>query len=98
MEALERTATVNGIGLGEMDLSAVPRRRVVDLARTGMRANATDLRRMSRTPSASRRCSGPNRRDVRAARPRPVSGAPVRRVVPARDPVSGRRGYLVLDN
>ena len=47
MEALERIAKVNGIGLGEMDLSAVPRRRVVDLARTGMRANATDLRRMS---------------------------------------------------
>jgi TnpA family transposase len=47
VEALDRIAKVNGIGLGAMDLSAVPRRRVVDLARTGMRASATDLRRMS---------------------------------------------------
>jgi hypothetical protein len=34
------------IGLGRIDLSVVPRRRVVDLARVGMRANATHLRRM----------------------------------------------------
>jgi len=31
VEALERIAKVDGIGLGEMDLRAVPRRRVVDL-------------------------------------------------------------------
>lgn len=48
--ALKRVAQVAEIGLGEVDLGVVPRRRVVDLARRGMAANATDLRRTSPYP------------------------------------------------
>lgn len=42
--ALLRVAAVAGIGLGEVDLSVVPRRRVVELARYGRDATATTLR------------------------------------------------------
>ena len=44
--ALRRVGQVTEIGLGTVDLSGVPPRRVVDLARVGMRANATHLRRL----------------------------------------------------
>ncbi|MEK8105257.1 hypothetical protein NKG94_08850 [Micromonospora sp. M12] len=52
VKALGRAAEVTGIGLGGLDLSVVPHRRVVDLARSGMTANATSLRK--RTPYAKR--------------------------------------------
>ncbi|MEU5940934.1 Tn3 family transposase [Micromonospora sp. NPDC047548] len=45
--ALRRAFEVRTIGLGATDVGAVPQRRVVDLARRGMSANATDLRRTS---------------------------------------------------
>lgn len=44
VKALGRVAEVAGIGLGRVDLSVVPQRRVVDLARSGMTSNATTLR------------------------------------------------------
>jgi TnpA family transposase len=44
VKALGRVAEVAGIGLGGVDLSVVPQRRVVDLARSGMTSNATTLR------------------------------------------------------
>jgi TnpA family transposase len=47
VRALTRVAEVAGIGLGAVDLSVVPQRRVVDLARAGMTSNATSLRRRS---------------------------------------------------
>jgi TnpA family transposase len=52
VRALSRAAEVTGIGLGGLDLSVVPQRRVVDLARAGMTANATSLRK--RRPYAKR--------------------------------------------
>jgi len=52
VKALGRVAEVAGIGLGGVDLSVVPQRRVVDLARVGMTANATSLRQ--RQPYAKR--------------------------------------------
>ncbi|GAA2533597.1 hypothetical protein GCM10010201_36230 [Pilimelia columellifera subsp. columellifera] len=52
VKALSRVAEVAGIGLGGVDMSVVPQRRVVDLARVGMTANATALR--MRTPYAKR--------------------------------------------
>jgi hypothetical protein len=52
VKALSRVAEVAGIGLGGVDLSVVPQRRVVDLARAGMTANATALRK--RQPYAKR--------------------------------------------
>jgi hypothetical protein len=48
VKALARVAEVAGIGLGGLDLSVVPQRRVVDLARAGMTANATSLRERQR--------------------------------------------------
>lgn len=42
--ALERVAAVAGIGLGTVDLSVVPRRRVIELAKYGRAATATTLR------------------------------------------------------
>ncbi|MGO4612679.1 Tn3 family transposase [Nocardia sp. 2YAB30] len=42
--ALGRVAAVAGIGLGEVDLSVVPRRRVIELAKYGRAATATTLR------------------------------------------------------
>ncbi|MFI9638034.1 DUF4158 domain-containing protein [Nocardia sp. NPDC051929] len=42
--ACRRIAQVAGMGVGAVDLAAVPQRRVVDLARRGMTSNATDLR------------------------------------------------------
>ncbi|MEV6341246.1 Tn3 family transposase [Nocardia vinacea] len=42
--ALERVAAVAGIGLGTVDLSGVPRRRVIELAKYGRAATATTLR------------------------------------------------------
>jgi hypothetical protein len=44
--ALRRVGQVAEIGLGTVDLSEVPPRRVVDPARVGMRANTTHLRRL----------------------------------------------------
>ena len=52
VKALGRVAEVAGIGLGAVDLSVVPQRRVVDLARSGMTSNATSLRK--RTPYSQR--------------------------------------------
>jgi hypothetical protein len=52
VKALGRVAEVAGIGLGGVDLSVVPRRRVVDLARSGMTSNETTLRQ--RQPYAKR--------------------------------------------
>ena len=46
--ALERVASVAGLGLAGADLSAVPGRRVVELARYGMAGKATALRRHMR--------------------------------------------------
>ena len=43
--ALNRVAEVAGIGLGGVDLSSMPHRRLVDLARVGMGSSATALRR-----------------------------------------------------
>jgi hypothetical protein len=43
--ALGRVAQVAGIGVGTVDVAVVPQRRLVDLARRGMAAHATDLRR-----------------------------------------------------
>ncbi|MFN2506942.1 MAG: Tn3 family transposase, partial [Acidimicrobiales bacterium] len=43
--ALERVAEIAGLGLGGTDLGAVPRRRVVELARYGMAGKAPALRR-----------------------------------------------------
>jgi hypothetical protein len=43
--ALRRVAEVAGLGVGAVDLSAVPHRRVVDLARVGLSSSATALRR-----------------------------------------------------
>lgn len=43
--ACHRIAQVAEIGVGDVDLGAVPQRRAVDLARRGMTSNATDLRR-----------------------------------------------------
>ena len=45
VNALDRVAEVSGLGLGTLDLHAVPRRRVVELARWGMSGKATALRR-----------------------------------------------------
>lgn len=42
--ALLRVAAVAGIGLGDVDLSVVPHRRVIELARYGRDATATTLR------------------------------------------------------
>jgi hypothetical protein len=42
--ALNRVAVVAGIGLGEVDLSVLPQRRVIELARYGREATATALR------------------------------------------------------
>jgi hypothetical protein len=47
---LRNVAAVAGIGLGGVSLDVVPQRRIVDLARVGMRANATDLRRIMPYP------------------------------------------------
>jgi hypothetical protein len=44
--AVRRVGEVAQIGLGRIDLSMVPHRRVVDLARPGMRATATTLRQI----------------------------------------------------
>jgi TnpA family transposase len=43
--SLDRVAEIAAFGFGGVDLSAVPRRRVVDLARYGMAGKATLLRR-----------------------------------------------------
>jgi len=45
VKALDRVAEVAGLGLGSLDLDAVPQRRVVELARWGMSGTATALRR-----------------------------------------------------
>ena len=45
VRALRRVSDVAGLGLGGLDVSAVPHRRVVALARYGMAAKATALRR-----------------------------------------------------
>jgi hypothetical protein len=45
VRALRRVSDVAGLGLGGLDVSAVPHRRVVSLARYGMAAKATALRR-----------------------------------------------------
>ncbi|HEX8344365.1 MAG TPA: DUF4158 domain-containing protein [Actinoplanes sp.] len=52
VKALGRAAEVTAVGLGGLDLSVVPQRRVVDLARSGTTANATSLRK--RQPYAKR--------------------------------------------
>lgn len=44
VSTLSRVAHMAGTGLGGVDLSVVPQRRVVDLARSGMTSNATSLR------------------------------------------------------
>jgi hypothetical protein len=46
--ALERIAELAGLGFGSLDLSGVPRRRVVELARWGMAGKAPVLRRHPR--------------------------------------------------
>ena len=46
--ALERVAELAGLGFGSLDLSGVPRRRVVELARWGMAGKAPALRRHPR--------------------------------------------------
>jgi hypothetical protein len=46
--ALERVAEIAGLGFGGLDLAAVPRRRVVELARYGMAGKANLLRRHPR--------------------------------------------------
>ena len=43
--SLDRVAQIAGFGFGDVDLSAVPRRRVMELARYGMAGKATLLRR-----------------------------------------------------
>src|SRR5450755_3399272 len=45
VRALTRVSEISAVGLGELDLSGVPQRRVVALARYGMAATATALRR-----------------------------------------------------
>ncbi|HYR64446.1 MAG TPA: DUF4158 domain-containing protein, partial [Actinomycetota bacterium] len=45
LAALDRVAEIAAFGLGNIDLGAVPRRRVVELARYGMAGKATLLRR-----------------------------------------------------
>jgi Domain of unknown function (DUF4158) len=45
VRALSRVSEINAVGLGRVDLSGVPQRRVVALARYGMAATATALRR-----------------------------------------------------
>ena len=45
VRALSRVSEIAGLGLGGVDLSVVPQRRVVALARYGMAATATALRR-----------------------------------------------------
>jgi len=47
VRALRRVSDVAGVGLGGVDVSAVPHRRVVALARYAMAAKATALRRHS---------------------------------------------------
>ncbi len=49
--ALDRVSEITAFGLGQVDLGAVPRRRVVELARYGMTGKAPALRRH---PSARR--------------------------------------------
>ncbi|MGH9011390.1 MAG: Tn3 family transposase [Acidimicrobiia bacterium] len=44
-DALGRVAEIAGLGFGIVDLTAVPQRRIVELARWAMTANATQLRR-----------------------------------------------------
>ena len=46
--ALTRTAEIGELGVGESDLSGVPPRRVIELARYGMAAKAPALRRLPR--------------------------------------------------
>jgi hypothetical protein len=46
--ALERVVELAGLGFGSLDLSGVPRRRVVELARWGMAGKAPALRRHPR--------------------------------------------------
>jgi TnpA family transposase len=45
VRALKRGSEIRGLGLGGVDLSVIPQRRVVALARYGMAATATALRR-----------------------------------------------------
>jgi hypothetical protein len=45
VRALTRVSEISALGLGELDLSGVPQRRVVALAWYGMAATATALRR-----------------------------------------------------
>lgn len=44
-KALQRAAEILGVGLGSLEMPGVPRRRIVDLARYGMEAKASALRR-----------------------------------------------------
>jgi hypothetical protein len=48
VKALDRASEIAGLGLGAVDVGAVPHRRVVELARYGMAGKATLLRRHPR--------------------------------------------------
>ena len=46
VKALDRVSQITGTGFGQLDLeSAVPARRLTELARYGMTASATQIRR-----------------------------------------------------
>lgn len=51
VKALHRAAEVAGVGLGGLDVDAVPHRRLAELARYGMDAKAPLLRRHPHTGS-----------------------------------------------
>lgn len=93
--ALERVVELAGLGFGSLDLSGVPRRRVVEIARWGMAGKAPALRRHPRArrladAAGDRRLSRGEGDRRRARAVRRVDGQ--RPDGPRAAPVSGREG------